>query len=313
MFGNNRKVEGLFTLKDLEGYCNPPVLSNRILRNFMLVNEINEKTQKFIGKDAKFLENNLDSIDEVIIDPLYFKKIGESSIISLVLAELFFVKLRIKGNFSNLNFAFSSFYDSFFIGCDFSESNFSNSSFKETDFSNTNFLKCNFSNVSFIGCDFSDARFLNTEFKDVIPIIRNKIVYSEKIYPFQGNIYGACESMEGFNIKALKDNDFKLIEVEEKGLKIPLGIVKFEEAETFLSFQTVINSKGKIILIKGFQYGLIRDQRNLILNQEPIIINVDRIDLSTKRINQGKDINYEQVIREINKCIVKYNNGDFSN
>jgi uncharacterized protein YjbI with pentapeptide repeats len=70
-----------------------------------------------------------------------------------------------KGDFSNANFSYCLFTDSFLEGADFHGSNLQNTDFSRASLRDANFQNANLQGVDFENCDLTGADFRNTEIK----------------------------------------------------------------------------------------------------------------------------------------------------
>ena len=337
---NNRKVEGLFTILELIDYLEDTnaSTSKKPGENFLLVNEINENTRNLVGKDENYLMKNIHLLEDVEVNSSFFKKKVYSN---KDLSNLFMLKLSFRGDFSHfifrefnfsnsnlsylnangVNFRYCNFTQSAFLRTNFSFSNLSNSDFshtffEDTDFTESDFSNCEFSNTNFSNSNFHFSKFKNSNFSNIKPLTtRRNILISNNLKLTTSKDLDSCSNMEKFNLEKLRAKEnFKLIEMRINGKKELIGILKIDpyEIHSFLSFQTVLNKNGEVVLIRGFQYALDSSvYRYLISQEEKIIFELEELKVMTLRFNQSDAVNFKTIYKEILKFLKLYEEGYF--
>ena len=261
MFGFfKRKIKGLFTKEELIEYILTKDKKLKPKTNYLLVNEINDKTKRLIGIKADEISQKIDLFERVEINSKDIRNnFGKIELSNLDFSNLFLIKTCFNGDFTGTDFSWANF----------SGVNFIRARFIDTDFSNTDFSWANFSGVNFIGADFSWAGFNDIKLKNIKfdlikkPIESNKILYKSKL----NNISNLCFRVEEKTLKTLNEKQGIVLYVDG----IPMGILKAFGNPTFISFQNIVNSDSPI-LIRSFFYSIFNSEISKILLDERLFI-----------------------------------------
>lgn len=344
-FSKKRNVEGLFTKEELINYLCGKV-KKKPQKNFLLVNKINENSKNLIGKSENYLMENINLLEEIYISAEELKNsetLNKNNVFSSKnLSNLFLIKLNLIGDFSHyffnslnlsssnlsyfnvskINFQFSIFTISNFSNCNFYNSNFKSSNFSNAIFENVNFSGCDFSNsdfsnTSFEGSSFKDSKFKKAKFENIKPLsVSRDVLISNDIKLTKASNLDVCELMEITNLSSLRyRDDIKLIEMKINNKKELIGMLKIKsyEVHSFLSFQTILNKEGKVVLMRGFQYSLDSSiYKYLMSKKAEKLFELKELKLMTLRFNQSDRENFRTIYKEILRFLKAYEEGYFN-